>query len=283
MAKVPATRSGTDATKEATDPRSFFAAEILRLREAAGWSQVQLGDEINVSADYASKLERGVRPPTEELAVRLDIAFKTDGHFMRLYELAQASGGTPSFFAYIRQIEKTARVIEEYAPSLIPGLLQTPEYATETFKAVWPYLSVEGIEEKVRDRIERSALLDESAVEFWAILDEAVLHDRLTEGVMAGQLAKLVDLIEMRRIVLQVLPRDVGMHALRTGYLMIMTLDDGAQVAYTEGPHTGSVMDTAVELAACRRSYDLVRAVALSPAASLALIKAALEEYKHHE
>lgn len=269
---------------EAEDPRSFFASEILRLRESKGWSQAQLGTEINVSGDYVSKLERGIRPPTAELSARLDLVFKTDGHFERLHELVERNGSsTPSFFTYIRQIEKSARVIEEYAPSLVPGLLQTPEYAAETFRAMWPYLPEEEIQKKVQDRMDRSALLEQTAVEVWVILDESVLHDSLAPGVMAGQLAHLVELIELRRIVVQVLPAGVGMHALRTGYLMIMTLDDGAQVAYTEGPHSGSVIDEAGALAACRRSYDLVRAVALSPAASLARIKAALEEHKQDE
>lgn len=266
------------------DPRSFFASEVERLRKAAKLSREQLGESLIVSADYIAKLERGVRPPTPETAARLDAVFKTDGHFARLCVLAEKSGTTPGFFKFVAEMEQTAVKIEEYAPSLVPGLLQTEQYARETFNSVWPYHPEERIEEMVQERMDRARLLDRPAgPELWVILGEAVLHDVLPEGIMASQLAHIEALIAARRIVVQILPSDVGMHALRAGNLLIMTLDDGSQVAYTDGPHTGRVMDSPKEVTDCRRSYDLVRAAALSPLASRARIKSALEEYKQHD
>ncbi|MEV0263254.1 helix-turn-helix transcriptional regulator [Streptomyces sp. NPDC050617] len=269
----------------ANDPRSFWHSEVKRLREKRGWLQSRLGKEINVSEDYVSRLERGVRPPTHELSIRLDQVFDTDGHFVRLFELAKKSiGAIPDFFAWVAEMEKSAQRIEEYSPTLVPGLLQTAGYAREVFKAVWPYHSPEKIQELVDARLERAGILSvHGGPEVWVILEEALLHARLPVGVMADQLAHIVELIEGRKIVLQVLTQDIGMHALKTGQLRIMTLEDGAQIAYTEGPYSGSVLDTAEEVAACRRSYDLVRATALPQADSLARVKAALEEHKKHD
>ncbi|MFI0982464.1 Scr1 family TA system antitoxin-like transcriptional regulator [Streptomyces sp. NPDC021093] len=267
----------------AQDPRSFWHAEIKRLREKAGWLQEDLAREINVSEDYVSRLERGVRPPTRELSIRLDQALKTDGHFVRLFVLLESAGTIPSFFAYVAETLKTAARIEAFEPNLMPGLLQTPEYAREVFKAVWPYRAPEKIQSMVDDRMGLASILDrEDRPEFWTILGESVIRDVLPCGVMRDQLVHVLDMAEQGKVVVQLLPADVGMHALKTGSLWILTSDDGSQLAYTEGPHAGHTMDSPAELANCRRSYDLVRAAALPPVASLARIRTALEELKHH-
>ncbi|MET9364947.1 helix-turn-helix transcriptional regulator [Streptomyces sp. NPDC006632] len=267
------------------NPRSFWHSEMRRLREKAGLLQGELGQQLCVSEDYVSRLERGVRPPTRELSIRLDLAFETDGHFVRLFELAEkCSGLMPSFFAWVAEMEQQAQRIEEYNPSMWPGLIQSPAYAELVFKSVWPYHSEPEIQALVDQRIDRARLLAPgSGPEVWLIVEEAMLDAALGPGVAAAQLRHVVHLMESRQIVLQLVPRRIGMHALKVGQLRIMTMEDGAQIAYTEGPHSGSVMDTPVELAKCRRSYDLARACALPHEQSLARIGAALEEHEKHD
>ncbi|MER0447938.1 helix-turn-helix transcriptional regulator [Streptomyces sp. Edi4] len=273
---------GLDGTQ---NPRSFWHSEMKRLREKAGWLQDELSRQMCVSEDYVSRLERGVRPPTRELSIRLDLAFETDGHFVRLFELAEKSSGLmPSFFAWVAEMEQQAQRIEEYNPSMWPGLIQCPAYAKLVFKSVWPYHSEAAIQELVDQRVDRARLLAPgSGPEVWLIVEEVMLDADLGPGVAAAQLRHVLGLMESRKIVLQLVPRRIGMHALKVGQLRIMTMEDGAQIAYTEGPHSGSVMDTPAELAKCRRSYDLARACALPHEQSLARIGAALEEHEQHD
>ncbi|MCS0634777.1 helix-turn-helix transcriptional regulator [Streptomyces sp. LP05-1] len=262
------------AASASDNPRDFMRQELIRRRTLAGLKQEELAKKINVSPDYISKLERGVRPITLELAIRLDAALNTGGTFVGALGLAEADPTSPEFFAYVKEMEKSARRIEAWAPSLIPGLLQIEGYAYSTISSVMAYDSQEMLRVKVKDRLDRAQIFDsDEPPEYWAIVAEAVLREPLPGGMMEEQRAHLVELIESRQIVLQILETKIGMHALRTGSLWIMTLDDGFQFAYTEGPYSGSIMDDAKRLAACRRSYDLVRADALSPAASLALLK----------
>jgi transcriptional regulator with XRE-family HTH domain len=260
------------------NPRAFFGAELRRLRIAAGLTQERLGALVYLSGDTIAKVEKAVRAPTGELARRLDAALGTDGHFQRLYELAEQSSKHPGFFVWHAELERTATKIEVFSPNLVHGLLQTEAYAREVFRAFWPYLPDEQIEEKVKTRIERAAVL-EKEIEYWAILDEVVLREPgLPPAIMREQLKHIATLIRNRHIVVQILLRTVGMHPLRVGPLTILTLDDDTQVAHEEGPHSGQVLDSLVDLRACRLSYDLVRAAALPPPASLELIESALEE-----
>ncbi|MEU1626529.1 helix-turn-helix transcriptional regulator [Streptomyces sp. NPDC020096] len=261
------------------NPRAFFGAELRRLRTAAELTQERLGALVYLSGDTIAKVEKTVRAPTEELAQRLDAALGTDGHFQRLFELAEKSSKHPQFFALYAELERTARRIEEFASYLVPGLLQTEAYAREVFRAFWPYLRDEELEGKVKARTDRAGLLDND-IEYWAVLDEMVLREPgLPPAVMREQLEHIASLIRARRIVIQVLPRTAGIHALREGALTVLTLEDGTQVAYTEGPHSGQLLDNQEDVRACRLSYDLVRAAALPPAASLELIESALEDY----
>lgn len=271
------------ASTEPHNPRSFFGSELRRARETAGLDQAGLGKAVHVSGDYVGKLERGTRPPTEEMAQRLDAVLGSDGLFWRLWDLVEHSTDHPAFFALAGELERSARLIEEWEPNIVPGLLQTADYSREVFRAVWPYHSEEKIATMVEARVKRAELLEDDRLEVWAILSESVLHDVLPPGVLAGQLAHIVDLMDNRRVVVQVLPGHIGMHALKAGPLRIMTLDDGSKVAYTEGPHSGHVLDTPKELNDCRRSYDLVRAAAMSPVASLSRIRAAMEESKRDD
>ncbi|MCQ4041810.1 helix-turn-helix domain-containing protein [Streptantibioticus rubrisoli] len=261
------------------NPRAFFGAELRRLRTAAELTQERLGSLVYLSGDTIAKVEKAVRVPTEELAQRLDAALGTDGHFDRLFRLAEKSSKHPQFFALHAELERTAQRIEEFSPYLVPGLIQTEGYAREIFRAFWPYLPDEQVNQKVKARLDRAALLDKD-VEYWAVLDEMVLKEPgLPPSVMREQVQHIVALIKDHRAIVQVLSRSAGMHALRSGPLTILTLQDSTPVAYVEAPHTGQLLDSAEQVHACRLSYDLVRAAALPPPASLELIESTLEEY----
>ncbi|WP_328401492.1 helix-turn-helix transcriptional regulator [Streptomyces sp. NBC_00390] len=264
-----------------TSPRSFYGAELRRLREAAGLSQEQLGERVFCSGAYIGLFEAATRRPQAEMSKLLDGVLGSGEHFQRLCRLAQGSKH-PDYFADAAELEKDARTISDYTPMLIPGLLQTEAYARGLTRATLPFAPDDVVERHVAARLERARRLDTAAgSELWAIVHEAALRMPVDEpGVMRDQLEQLADRARHHhRIMVQVLPFSSGPHALMYGTTIIMAFADAPSVVYTEGAHTGQLIDAPALVAKFQRSYDLVRAAALSPKASLSLIESAAKDY----
>ncbi len=114
------------------------------------------------------------------------------------------------------------------------------------------------------------------------ILHESLLLDPILalEG-MTEQLDRLVELTERRRVVPQILLRKGGPHPFMIGTVMIMTFPDAPPLVYTESLHSGDTIDDSALVEESARSSSRLRAAALSPETSLAMIKAAAEEYRN--
>jgi transcriptional regulator with XRE-family HTH domain len=112
-------------------PLQFFGAELRRARTAAGLSQDQLGQRLGYSGAQVGKVETGERAPAQDFAEACDRAFPdAGGLFGRIYQLARRwDGGYPSWFAEWIDSERRATSICWWEPLLIPGLLQTADYA----------------------------------------------------------------------------------------------------------------------------------------------------------
>ncbi|MEU8139177.1 helix-turn-helix domain-containing protein [Streptodolium elevatio] len=261
-------------------PRAFYGSELRRLREAAGLSQEKLGEMVICSGAYIGQIESAVRKPQLDMSVRLDAVFGTDGLLARLCVLANKSKHA-DYFAEASDLEALAVAIHEYAPTLIPGVLQTEAYARAVILAAQPLASEESVRERLAARIERSRVLaNPTRPLLWVILDENVLRRPIGgPNVMHEQLLHVIGLVERRRIIVQVIPIAHGAHSLMEGVLSLMAFDDAPQVAYVEGLHAGQLLDDPSSLAKCQLSYDLGRAVALPPEASLSMLRSAAEEY----
>ena len=100
---------------------------------------------------------------------------------------------------------------------------------------------------------------------------------------MATQLEHMLEVAERSRVLIQVVPYSSGAHALMEGNVSIMTFGEAPPLAYVESPHSGQVHDDPALVARCMASYELARAAALPPKASLALIKSAAKEHAHEQ
>ena len=90
----------------------------------------------------------------------------------------------------------------------------------------------------------------------------------------------LVELGSSRNCVLQVLPFTSGAHAGSDGAVTLLGFDDGPDVAFADGHGQGTIFERNEEVRGFRLRYDLVRAQALSPEASLGLIENKIKEQK---
>ncbi|MFJ1923845.1 MULTISPECIES: helix-turn-helix domain-containing protein [unclassified Streptomyces] len=262
-------------------PREKYGEELKLRRIAAGLTQEALGEMVVCSPTLISHYEAGRRLPSPEDAQRIDRALGTDGFFARWLE--DLDSKFAQFFTPVAELECEATEVRLYGLSLIPGLLQTREYARAVFQAYRPNYRADELDELVVNRMERGRVLSESkAPTAWALLDEAALRRRIGgPQVMAEQLRKVADLAESGRLRLHVLPFGAGAHALLESALYLLDFADAAPLAYVEGLRTGNLMDDPTLVAACQASYTLALSEAASQRNSVDLVRAIAEEHKH--
>jgi Arc/MetJ-type ribon-helix-helix transcriptional regulator len=235
---------------------------------------------------HLSEIERGERRMPRDLAEHVDRVLETDGFFGRRCEEVRKArrAGHASYFEKVLDAERHAEAIEEWCPTLIPGLLQTGAYARSVVRATHPLEPQERTDAKVNARLARARLFDDdhSTPEYWAILHESLLRlPILSPEEMAEQLDRITALAHRHRITPQILPWNCGAHPFMLGTAKVMTFADAPPLVYTESLHTGDTIDDPALVKEYRRSYDRLRAAALPPEASLALIEEAAEDYRN--
>ncbi|MDT0458014.1 helix-turn-helix transcriptional regulator [Streptomyces sp. DSM 41527] len=260
----------------------FWGTELKRRREEAGLTQEALGRRVFVSGGYIGQFEQAIRKPQLDVAVRIDEVLQTDGFFERTWRKLIDDQRYPDYFAAAAELEPLAAKICEFEPVIVPGLLQTPSYAQALLLAGNPLATDEYIDEKVRGRLDRTVILkDASRPVYWAVLHEAALRVPVGgPGIMAEQLEHIARLSRERKILLQTVPFAAGAYPVMGKSIRLMEFEDAPPTAYTEGLYSGNLLDDPSVVKRVQQDYDLLRAAALSPEASRALIESAAEDYK---
>ena len=262
-------------------PLQFFGAELRRARTAAGLSQDQLGQRLGYSGAQVGKVEIGERAPAEDFAEACDRAFPdAGGLFGRIHQLARHwDGGYPSWFVEWVDCERRAASLRSWQPLLVPGLLQTADYARAILSAD-PETTEIQLDELVSARLERQAILDQpSAPMLWMVLDEAVLHRLIgSRKVMHDQLLHLADASCRSNINVQIVPTEIGEHAGLLGGFAIAGFDNEPSTVYMESPDQGQTSQLPSVVRRLSLTFDTLRADALPRGASRDLIGKVAEE-----
>ncbi|QBI52239.1 Helix-turn-helix protein [Streptomonospora litoralis] len=184
-----------------------FGSELRNRRTLAGISQGKLGKKVNTSTAMISAVERGTRAPKREIAESLDTAFSTGGTFTRLWIDLAAQQDVPEWFIDALHLEREAVEIREYQMTLVPGLLQTPEYARSMMRHGRPWDDAEAIDRLVDSRMARLAKLGTNPL-LWFVVDECAIRRLVGDReVMRCQLARLINLLEDGKVRIQVIPQ----------------------------------------------------------------------------
>ncbi|MFE2020836.1 Scr1 family TA system antitoxin-like transcriptional regulator [Streptomyces sp. NPDC059499] len=262
------------------NPRAFYGAELRRLREAAGLSQNQLGERVFCSGTYIGLFEAAERRPQLELSSALDELLGSGEHLQRLCLLARKSK-VAGYFADAAELQLQASFIGS-CTSVVLGLLQTEAYARALTRSAHPFAATEVVEGHVRTRMERACLLDSpTAPVLWVVIHEAALLVPVGgNAVMAEQLTYLAEQTASRpRVVTQVLPLSAGAHPVLQASMTLMQFTEAPAVVYTESAYSGQLVEEPMLVEQYRSAYDLARAAALSPEASLDRIVSAAKEF----
>lgn len=263
-------------------PLEFFGAELRRARTAARLSQEQLGQRLGYSGALVGKVETGERSPSEDFAQGCDQALPdANGLFGRIYALARRwDGGYPSWFTEWVDVERRATTLCWWEPLLVPGLVQTADYARALFEAWRSAADADELDQLVRARIERQAILEgPKPTPLWVVLDEGVLHRRIGDAkVMDDQLTHLGEIAGRSRVTIQVVPGEVGAHVGLLGGFAIAHLGSGPGTVYMESPSQGQTTDRPAVVAMVSETFDVLRAEALPRVASRDLIRKVAKE-----
>jgi hypothetical protein len=241
-----------------------------------------LGQKVGYSGAQVGKVETSERAPSQDFAEGCDrVMPDARGLFQRLYQLARRwDGGYPSWFTEWVEAERRATSLRTWQPLLVPGLLQTPDYARALFLAWQGADSDDQLDQLVSARIERQSIfLRPDPPSLWAVLDEGVLH-RCIGGlkVMHDQLMHLLEVSDRSKIRVQVVPTGVGAHVGLLGAFSMATFENAPGIVYLESPDQGQTTERPATVAKISEIFDMVRAEALPRGASRDLIRKVTEE-----
>lgn len=188
--------------------------------------------------------------------------------------------GLPTLWRSLIDFENKATRIQNFAPLIIPGLLQTAEYSREIIFGTDPTLSDVELDNLVASRMARQAVLTRrNAPQFLTVIDEGALRRPIGgPGVMARQLRQLSDFAQRPHIRLQVVPTECGAYAGLRGLFVILEFADDPALVFVENHDAGLFMEEEGDLAAYRLALRNILSVALAPDATLDLISGLLAE-----
>ncbi|WP_203782658.1 helix-turn-helix domain-containing protein [Paractinoplanes rishiriensis] len=270
--------------------RRRLGVELRRHREAAGVTIDVVAERLGCSTSKVSRIETGHTTATPSDVNRiLDIYGVNDSVKSELVQIAREARqkgwwhpySTVLTGAYVG-LEAAARSIRVFEQQLVPGLLQSEEYAIAMIRAARLEDTDREIAQRVRVRMERQALLiQDDPIDLQVVLDEAVLSRPVGgDAVMRDQLIRLIEAAELPNVTLQILPFASGAHAGMDGAFVILEFEEegDADVVFIDNATGGLFLEKADELRKYISIYDTARRSALTPAESVEMIEMLVEE-----
>ncbi|KAA6218864.1 helix-turn-helix domain-containing protein [Streptomyces filamentosus] len=252
----------------------------LRLRrEAAGIRAADFGAVLGYSEGLIYKIEGGKRIPRPEFLDKSDEVLGANGLLSAMKEDV-AKVRYPKKVRTLAKMEAKAVEIGIYECNAIHGLLQTPEHARAAIEAAQPPYSQSDVERMVAGRVSRQSVFDrDPAPALGFVLEEAPLR-RPLGGTMVWrrQLERLLEVGNMRHVTLQVMPMHSEVHSGLDGRIELLKFVDGTAVGRSDGAFSGRAVSDAKQLRVLELRYGTIRAQALPPGESLALIEQLLGE-----
>jgi transcriptional regulator with XRE-family HTH domain len=273
--------------------RRRLALELRRLREAARLTCEEVAEHLECSASKISRVETGrVSVSPRDVRDMLELYGVAAEQRESLVQLARDSRQKgwwhaysdtmqPQMATYIG-LESAASEIRIYEVSLIPGLLQTEDYARAVIRAGMVNSPAEDIERRVSLLMARQpAVVRDDPPKVWAVLDEAALRRRVGgSGLMRLQLEHLLAQAALPNVAVQVIPFAGGAHPAMGRPFIILVFPErvDTDVVYLEDLTSALYLEDVAEVDRYNVFFNHLRATALSFDDSAALITSVLKE-----
>ncbi|MFE7353042.1 Scr1 family TA system antitoxin-like transcriptional regulator [Streptomyces sp. NPDC057543] len=272
------TGAGAGAEPGVSDSLRTFGAFVQALREHAGFSREEFGDQVRFSKHTVASIEQGRRMPDRDFVERAEVALGNTGALRKAAPHLTRQAGLASWFRQWARVETTAISLYTYECRVVPGLLQTEAYARAVSLNVPPLPDPDELEERIAARLARQELLAvtrKPPTAFSFIVEQAVL-ERWTggEAVTREQFDRLLELIARNwNVEFQVMPTRRPTHAGLDGPMQLAETPDNRWFAYSEGQQNGRLIAHAKEISLLQQRYAKLRSQALTPEDSLGLLR----------
>ncbi|MCB5911282.1 helix-turn-helix domain-containing protein [Streptomyces pinistramenti] len=273
--------------------RRRLGQELRRLRELKGLTAEEVAERLLVSQSKISRLENGRRSISQRDVRDLCGVYEVDDHrivesLMQMAKDSRQQGwwhafGDIPYSVYIG-LETEAASLRVYESLLVPGLLQTPNYAEAVIPGAVPELAADQLEKRIQVRLRRQERVNdrEKPLRLWVVLDESALRRVVgSHLIMREQLEHLVEVSHLPHVTVQVLPYDTGAHAGMSGTFSILEFDDAADssVVYIEGVTSDLYLEKTNDVNKYTIMYEHLRAQALSAEQSREFIAVAAKRH----
>jgi transcriptional regulator with XRE-family HTH domain len=274
--------------REPRDQRLRLSSELRQLRRLAGLSGEQMGRQVGVSQRTVSRYETGVAIPSlahvrawalaaQAPADRLDsliVLAEAAVNEVTVFRDGLAAGLTGVQVSF-RELEASARTVRNFQPGIIPGLLQTADYALRVLRIG---NEVAGdVDAAAVARMQRQEALHQTGRTFEFLLTESALRWRPgPPHVVAAQLLQIASLASLETVTVGVIPADAEMYAItRCGFALYEDRsDEQAPVVFIETPHTALLVSEPEDVEVYQAELKRFRESAVFGEEALAIIRA---------
>ncbi|MEV8535928.1 helix-turn-helix transcriptional regulator [Streptomyces sp. NPDC051211] len=244
-----------------------IGALAAHFRRQTPFTQESLAEHLHVDRETVSSMEQGRRLLQPKMAAALDELFATRGALSAALAKVPKRERYPAFAIEFIEHERDAASLLWYENHVIPGLLQTPEYAAAVFGCLFPPLTAEGTEQQTASRLARQTLFNRKP---WPPMMHFILEQVVLERPIGGmdvlreQLRHLREMTELPFLGLQVIPTSRTTHAGLAGPMILLETGDHDQLAYLEGQRVSFLLDDPDEVHPLHLKYGMLRSQALS-------------------
>ncbi|MEV3923008.1 helix-turn-helix domain-containing protein [Actinomadura coerulea] len=269
------------SARESIDPKSslwaWLAFDLWFHRTQRGLSLAQLALVVKATRGTVSNWEAGRFRPSDTCMKRLDEAWNTGGHFERLHMFACA-GHDPDWFRQYVQYEMAAEIIKVFHGKHVPLLVQTEAYAQGVLRAAGHGNEAEAT---TKARMKRQEILLKADPPYlWILIDQEVLECPVAgREVMKEQMARLLEVAELPRVCVRVVPREAGWHPGHDGPFQVLRVR-GREIAYAGAQIDGRLIEAGEQADVLAIRFDQIGAMALSRPVSKDLIERTMRTYE---
>lgn len=275
--------------------RRRLGAALRRLREGSGMSLEAVAQELGWSTSKISRIElakiavtpadvRALLSVLDALSEEVEILVSLAGEDRQPGWWRQYAEVLPPWFEGYLSLESEAARLLAYESEVVPGLLQTEQYAAEIFRySSYTQLPDEAARAAELRRTRQVRLVGPDPIYLDVVINEGALR-RVVGGreVMCAQLTRLIEATKVPNVALRVLPFAAGAHPGVDGSFTVLEFADPSnpRIIYLDRMTNSEYIDGLRDVAAYRHAHERLRASTLSVSDSREMINSLLSELR---